>query len=156
MDFDINAHFAEVKSSLVIEAVPVVDIYSAKPPNHTRFVCYSDTHAQEARIFEIPPGDVFIHAGDFTNVGETEEVRQFNEWVKSLPYQHKIVIAGNHDVSFDEQNYDPVWSQDRIKQGSCFLKLLIFKFPFCHRNSMKPFINPGVSQRQIQKKSKVY
>lgn len=115
MDFDIDAHYRNIESSLVIEPVTPTPIYSEKPPNHTRFVCFSDTHALEKGIQDIPPGDVLIHAGDFTNVGDSRDVRNFNAWLKLLPYQYKIVIAGNHDVSFDEQNYDPV--KNRNDQG---------------------------------------
>lgn len=33
-----------------------------------RFVCISDTHTRDQ--FNVPDGDVLLHAGDFTNVGE--------------------------------------------------------------------------------------
>ena len=35
-------------------------------------------------------------------IGEVNEVINFNEWMGQLPYEHKLVIAGNHEVSFDE------------------------------------------------------
>ena len=42
----------------------------------------SDTHAMQNRIaFEIPDGDIFVHAGDFTNCGRVTEVQRFNEWL---------------------------------------------------------------------------
>jgi hypothetical protein len=31
--------------------------------------------------FDVPQGDVFIHAGDFTKCGRQEEVTEFNEWI---------------------------------------------------------------------------
>jgi hypothetical protein len=31
--------------------------------------------------FDIPQGDIFIHAGDFTRCGHREEVIEFNEWI---------------------------------------------------------------------------
>lgn len=47
-----------------------------------RFVCMSDTHSLIRNIiFDIPDGDVFIHAGDFTKCGQKEEVIQFNSWL---------------------------------------------------------------------------
>lgn len=89
----------------------------------------SDTHSLTPHIkFDVPLGDIFIHAGDFTRCGSLEEVVEFNEWIGTmpwiflialfyllnfcftlififitgrLPHKHKIVIAGNHELSFD-------------------------------------------------------
>lgn len=67
-----------------------------------RVVCMSDTHSKTHLMnFDVPSGDIFIHAGDFTECGEMEEVKHFNEWLGQLPHAHKIVIAGNHEISFD-------------------------------------------------------
>lgn len=67
-----------------------------------RVVCMSDTHSKTHLMkYEIPFGDIFIHAGDFTSCGEMNEVKNFNEWIGRLPHKHKIVIAGNHELSFD-------------------------------------------------------
>ncbi|CAD6189937.1 unnamed protein product [Caenorhabditis auriculariae] len=46
-------------------------------------------------------GDVFIHAGDFTDFGESEELVRFNELLGKLNFTHKIVVAGNHELGFD-------------------------------------------------------
>ena len=48
----------------------------------------------------IPEGDVLVHAGDFTNVGELNQVKDFNTWLGNLPHKDKVIIAGNHDWSF--------------------------------------------------------
>lgn len=73
-------------------------------PNKLRFVCMSDTHSLIHGIkFDIPQGDVFIHAGDFTKCGQRNEVTEFNRWIGNLPHKHKIVIAGNHELSFDKK-----------------------------------------------------
>ncbi|XP_055841434.1 UPF0046 protein C25E10.12 [Episyrphus balteatus] len=72
------------------------------PFNKARIVCMSDTHSLTPYIkFDIPDGDIFIHAGDFTKCGQLEEVIEFNNWIGNLPHKHKIVIAGNHELSFD-------------------------------------------------------
>jgi Icc-related predicted phosphoesterase len=65
-----------------------------------RVVATSDTHQKHGALF-VPDGDVFIHAGDFTMIGDFEFVQSFNTWLGRLPHKHKIVIAGNHDRSFD-------------------------------------------------------
>ena len=49
----------------------------------------------------IPEGDVLLHTGDFTMRGDEQEVINFNQWLGTLHHKHKIVIAGNHELSFD-------------------------------------------------------
>ncbi len=66
-----------------------------------RIVAISDTHAKHRAIPEVPDGDVLVHAGDLTSVGEIEHVFDFNAWLGELPHPHKIVIAGNHDFPFE-------------------------------------------------------
>lgn len=45
-------------------------------------MCMSDTHSMTPYFrFDIPEGDIFIHAGDFTRCGKGEEVIEFNEWI---------------------------------------------------------------------------
>ena len=63
-------------------------------------VAISDTHGLHEAL-EVPPGDILVHAGDMTNMGEIEGVGAFNDWLGSLPHAHKIVIAGNHDFCFE-------------------------------------------------------
>lgn len=50
-------------------------------------------------------GDVLIHAGDFSNTGEQEQIEDLHAWLVSLPHKYKIVIAGNHDTTFDTDYY---------------------------------------------------
>lgn len=72
-------------------------------PERVRFVCISDTHNRADELEELlPDGDVFLHCGDFTDYGTVEEVKKFNEFLGRLPHRHKIVIAGNHEMTFDE------------------------------------------------------
>lgn len=61
-----------------------------------RIVCISDTHSKH-RNLSLPDGDLLIHAGDATNLGTTDEVIAFSNWWSSLPYKHKVFVAGNHD-----------------------------------------------------------
>tara|TARA_Y100000310_G_C20404635_1_gene679063 strand:+ start:148 stop:780 length:633 start_codon:yes stop_codon:yes gene_type:complete len=71
---------------------------------HMKLVCFADTHALDLSDVIIPDGDVLICAGDFTNIGEIKDVIKFNTWLNTLPHEHKIIIAGNHDHSFCEQD----------------------------------------------------
>ncbi|MEK7485535.1 MAG: metallophosphatase domain-containing protein [Planctomycetota bacterium] len=68
-----------------------------------RVVTASDTH-QKHQHLQVPDGDIFIHAGDFTNRGSLESVKEFNTFLGSLPHRYKIIIAGNHDLCFESKN----------------------------------------------------
>jgi len=94
-----------------------------KPPLAIRFVCLSDTHCRP--VESVPEGDVLLHAGDFSMTGTVVQVRSFNNFLGTLPHKHKIVIAGNHDVTFHEDFYDEKWrSFHKTKEISDFKKLL--------------------------------
>ena len=71
--------------------------------NSIRIVCISDTHNLTDRpdFPSIPEADILIHTGDFTICGKTEDVIKFNDWLGTLPHEYKIVIAGNHEKTFD-------------------------------------------------------
>lgn len=65
-----------------------------------KIVAISDTHTKHGLI-QIPECDVLVHAGDFSFRGKFMEVREFVWWLKEQPAKHKIVIAGNHEETFD-------------------------------------------------------
>jgi Icc-related predicted phosphoesterase len=65
-----------------------------------RFVALSDTHGKHN--FDLPPGDVLLHAGDVSSRGLKSEIQRFLDWFSSLDYAYKIFIAGNHDFFFEE------------------------------------------------------
>lgn len=73
----------------------------SKPPSSSqiRIVCISDTHTLKPTF--LPQGDVLVHAGDLTSDGTVADIQDQIDWISSLPYEHKIVIAGNHDSWFD-------------------------------------------------------
>ena len=77
-----------------------------KPDNHLRFVCISDTHNETDRMI-LPQGDVLLHAGDFTRVGSEAEVRHFIDFLDRVrpDFKEIVVIAGNHDLTFDSGNF---------------------------------------------------
>jgi predicted phosphohydrolase len=65
-----------------------------------RIVCLSDTHGRHGRL-NVPEGDLLLHAGDFSMEGRSEEIERFDHWLGTLPHEHKVVIAGNHDFLFE-------------------------------------------------------
>jgi len=75
-----------------------------KSSNALRFVCMSDTHNYHNE-HQIPAGDFFLHAGDWSDDGNQKEVDSFVQFLDKLPHKYKIVIAGNHEATFDEQYY---------------------------------------------------
>ena len=70
-----------------------------------RIVAISDTHTKH-KLLTIPECDVLIHAGDSTFTGKFFEVRDFMWWFKEQPARHKIVVAGNHEQTFDQTHQD--------------------------------------------------
>jgi hypothetical protein len=68
----------------------------------TRIVCVSDTHNTTPPF---PKGDILIHAGDLTNQGSLSELQKAVDWISKAPYEVKIVVAGNHDITLDPPFY---------------------------------------------------
>lgn len=73
----------------------------------------SDTHTKHKQVTDLlPGGDLLIHAGDFTSMGYKHEIQQFFKWFSGLnKYTHKIVVAGNHDLMFED---DPKQAKEII------------------------------------------
>ena len=67
----------------------------------------SDTHGLHHKIKDLPEADIVIHSGDISHNGTENEVLDFLNWFIDLPYQHKIFIAGNHDLC--------LWDAERIE-----------------------------------------
>lgn len=97
-----------------------------------RIVCLSDTHTYGRRLV-VPDGDVLIHAGDHTFLGTKEETKQALKWLASLPHQHKLLIAGNHDFYFDDdapeyfrswKTYKPYTKQNMLERHGIGLTYL--------------------------------
>lgn len=75
-----------------------------KRPDHLIIVMISDTHAMHREI-EVPPGDLLIHAGDFTmNSMSAERLIDFNDWLGEMPHAFRVVIPGNHDAVVEVQS----------------------------------------------------
>ncbi|KAL8694643.1 MAG: hypothetical protein Q9218_000738 [Villophora microphyllina] len=110
----------------------------SKPDASTsvRLVCISDTHTKKATI---PTGDVLIHAGDLANQGTAAEIQDQVDWLASLPHQHKILIAGNHDGFFDPRSRRPSDKHNSID----------FKGVYYLLHSSLSLIFPGSGNRRL-------
>lgn len=69
-----------------------------------RVACLSDTHSQRC---DVPDGELLIHAGDLSINGSAAEIQETIDWLRSLPHEHKVVIAGNSDLFFDVRSRLP-------------------------------------------------
>lgn len=58
-----------------------MDLLTPVSKDKVRFVCVSDTHNLTDKMPPLPPGDVLLHAGDFTRRGFWDEVVHFNNWL---------------------------------------------------------------------------
>jgi Icc-related predicted phosphoesterase len=69
-----------------------------------RVVVVSDTHELHTSLTPgvMPNGDILVHCGDFTNDGREPFISSFARWLERQPYNHKVVISGNHDLLFEK------------------------------------------------------
>lgn len=73
----------------------------------------------------LPGGDLLIHAGDFTSVGQKGEVESFIKWIDQQASNYTygaIFIAGNHDRSFDPKFFREYEDSDLWGDFSHFQK----------------------------------
>jgi predicted phosphodiesterase len=106
---DLRGHMSGWPRELA-SGIRVVDPFKLPPkpsPDWTRFVCFSDTHGMHDQIptRHRPEADVLLHAGDLTNTGELEQIESLDAWLSNYPAAHKVIIAGNHDITLDEPYY---------------------------------------------------
>lgn len=68
----------------------------------------SDTHCKHSQLI-VPEADIVIHSGDFSNSRNLDlnynEVLSFMNWFSELNIKHKILVAGNHDVSIYHKRF---------------------------------------------------
>ncbi|KAJ5691102.1 hypothetical protein N7488_011837 [Penicillium malachiteum] len=80
----------------------------------TRVCMISDTHTSTplpasfkdyAFREPLPQADVLLHAGDLTKVGYYGEYVKMVDMLKAADAKLKLVIAGNHDITLDEEHF---------------------------------------------------
>ncbi|KAL4866884.1 hypothetical protein BDV12DRAFT_172216 [Aspergillus spectabilis] len=100
------------------------------PPNttrtktKTRLLLLSDTHTtipapatfSTPYRHPLPPAQILLHAGDITKVGLYSEHTLMLDTLMRHPAELKIIIAGNHDITLDEEYYNRVgWLRHRYR-----------------------------------------
>ena len=75
--------------------------------NQYNIVCISDTHGKHKQV-DLPPGDLLVHAGDFSSYGYKHELESFFSWLKKNASKYTlgvVFVAGNHDRSVDPERW---------------------------------------------------
>ncbi|MCK5925845.1 MAG: metallophosphatase domain-containing protein [Methylococcales bacterium] len=62
----------------------------------------SDTHSYHDTL-TLGSGDILIHCGDFTRYGSLQDTKSFAQFMAAQDFTYKIVIAGNHDRCFENE-----------------------------------------------------
>ena len=80
----------------------------------------SDTHNKHKRLAKLPEADVIIHCGDFTSMGHSHEIVEFMKWFSKLEqFEHKIIIAGNHDWLFETNG---ILAREKVPENVIYLE----------------------------------
>ena len=85
-----------------------------------KIVATSDTHEQTP---ELPPGDLLIHAGDWSGYGQGHETKAFIKWMSSIKknYTHGVIaVPGNH-----ERAIEPAQKEFRARFKDAGIRLLV-------------------------------
>ena len=67
-----------------------------------KFVFLSDTHGKHDQV-TVPEGDCLVYCGDMSSRGDLYEIEKFSLFLQKLTHKYKIIIAGNHDFSFEDE-----------------------------------------------------
>jgi predicted phosphohydrolase len=82
-----------------------------------RIVATSDCHGM-LEDAELPPGDVLVLAGDVLGDGLPDEqrplLRALDAFLGTLPYRHKVLVAGNHDWIFEDGDQEDMRLENAI------------------------------------------
>jgi len=99
-------------------------------PKDYSIVMISDTSGFHKKI-DLPEGDLLIHAGDFTSLGNSKEVESFLTWLRKVSRKYtygSVFIAGDKDKSFDP-NYAHLYDDSPIDgEKPQWLKKMLAKY----------------------------
>eukprot|EP01084_Bolivina_argentea_P063619 116119_1 len=89
-----------------------------------RIVTISDCHMKHP-TYNMPPGDILIIAGDFTNwKSSNQNLIEVLKWIKTLDniYKHKIIICGNHETCINENEYEKTKHLFKTEANAIYLQ----------------------------------
>lgn len=122
-------------------------LYSLRPQRRLRIerpplkvVCVADTHNHKQPI---PLGDLLIHAGDLTQKGSFDELQTQLDWLNRQPHEHKVVIAGNHELVLDQSKGDLARPRTALDWGDLtYLEDASTTLEFRNGRSLKVYGSP--------------
>ncbi|VDM92023.1 unnamed protein product [Onchocerca ochengi] len=91
-----------IKNNRPVKVVRQMKLNTPMKQDAIRFVCMACLHQSFPHPQLVPPGDILVVAGNFTQIGGPDEVEIFSQYLKQLPHTFKIVIAGSHEYTFDD------------------------------------------------------
>lgn len=118
-----SVHFTLEECSDTLDYHLIPSDLNPSDPDVVSILCISDTHGLEKELENqrLPKADILIHGGDFTNVGQEIEVKNFVKWFQEHlergDFQHAIVIAGNHECTFEPEYFRQPDGGIRFFQG---------------------------------------
>ena len=95
----------------------------------TRICMISDTHtnppnpphaASNPYRYPLPKADILLHSGDITRIGRKVEHDLMLSVLKEADAEIKLVIAGNHDITFDYAYYERIGFLRHRRPGTDF------------------------------------
>jgi len=106
-----------------------------EPENIINIVHISDTHS----IYNADlSGDILIHSGDFSIGGHPNEYEMFNNWLGNLNFKYKVVVLGNHDLDyFNDNGIDPY-----LKANELLTNAIVLNFTNIELCGIKFYGNP--------------
>ena len=102
----------------------------------TQIVCCSDFHGYYP---DVGSGDILIFCGDVSRRDLLDEYNKFDEWLLKQEFEHKIVVAGNHDNKLFDVSYKIKNAHYLCDSGVEILNFNIFGSPW---TLTFPGINP--------------
>ena len=112
----------------------------------TRVCLLSDTHttlpvspANTTNPYRhpLPQADILLHAGDLTKVSRLEEHQSMIKLLAAAPAELKLVIPGNHDITFDEEYYHRIGHyRHRYRSGHTGASATAGREAFLHNPSV--------------------
>lgn len=98
------------------------------PRKKLSVVVVSDTHGSYKQLQKVLQlkGDIFIHAGDFTDYGCEKDFTEFFKYLEKLAFRYKIVISGNHEISLDNGCINQQRRKQYLESYPCSVYIILF------------------------------
>ena len=73
---------------------------------NVRVVCISDTHGHHRELTAVlPKGDVLIHAGDYTSLGDEQHAYDFNDWLGEVGRDFKAIVVAQLSLLYHRHHH---------------------------------------------------